>query len=160
MFYGVVAMTLPWQEIRPFKLSSYISNDNTLLTLWLNFSVTVSNDGSCITPSPDRFGPHPLNQFTFLFLAHMLLNQRLDGTNSFVAALLPSGKMPSSCNIRTGDLEPSLHLTTNGCALLLMLFGPLPLHYGASATTNYMDTMDTSPLSQMPEVFDQGHRSL
>jgi hypothetical protein len=111
-FYGVVATNAPSQEIRPFKPSGYISNDNTLLTLWLNFSVTVSNDGSRVIPSPNRFGPHPLNQFTILCLAHMLLNQRLDGTNSFMAAfLLPSRKMSYNYISRTDDLEPSLHLT-------------------------------------------------
>jgi hypothetical protein len=78
-FYGVVVMNAPWQEMTPFKPSGYISNNNTLLTFWLNFFVTVSNDGSRIIPSLDRFGPHPSSQFTILCLVHMLLNQRLDG---------------------------------------------------------------------------------
>jgi hypothetical protein len=134
-------MNTPWQEIRPFTIFGYISNDNTLLTFWLNFSVIVSNDGSCVTQSPDWYGPHPLNQFTILCLTHMLLNQRFDGTNSFVAALLPSQKMLYNCIIRTDNPEPSL-LPNNGCTLLLMLFGPLPSCYGANANTNYMDTMD------------------
>jgi hypothetical protein len=37
----------------------------------------------------------------------------------------------------------SLHLT-NGYTLPLTLFGHLPLHYGTSATTNYMDIKDNS----------------
>jgi hypothetical protein len=146
-FYGAVATNELWHETRLFKLSGYISNDSILLTLWLNLFVTASNDGSRVTPSPARVGPHPKNRFTVLFFAPMLLNPRSDGTNSFVVALLISGKMPSNCTIRTDDLVPSLHLT-NGCALLLMLFGPSLLRYGASATTNYMDTMDNYPSKQ------------
>jgi hypothetical protein len=145
-FSGVVATNKLWRTTN-CKLSSYISNNNTPLMLWLTSFVTAYNNGSHITPSPALVGPHPLNQFIDLFLATLLLNPRLDETNSFVAILLNSGKMLSNCIIRTADLAPSSHLT-NGCTLLLMLFRPSLLHYGASATTNYMDTMDNSPLKQ------------
>jgi hypothetical protein len=147
MFYDAVARTAPWQEIKLYTHFGYISNDNTLPIFWPNFSVIAFNDGSHDTQSSAQSGPHPLNPFTVLCLVPLLLNQKLDGINSFVDALPPIGKMSYTCTIRIDDPVPSLPLT-NGCALRLMLFGPLPLRYGANATTNYMDTMENYPTKQ------------
>jgi hypothetical protein len=53
-FYNAVVMTAPWQEIKLYTHFGYISNDNTLLIFWPNFSVIAFNDGSQDTQSSAR----------------------------------------------------------------------------------------------------------
>jgi hypothetical protein len=79
------------------------------------------------------------------FMSHAYAAQSKIGWDQFLCGRIATQwNDVIHCKIRTDDPEPSLH-PTNGCALLLMLFGPLPSCYGANAMKNYMDTVDNYP---------------